>query len=132
MEAQRLETFKVWRSSILQKSFIFEYSEPASDSGADVVLPLDLSQYDNIRLDVRNTESEDGDLIFRLDMADEGGVLIGGDNNEVLILDFESPKMELFPSDGEYYYDIMLIAGESTPIIAYGKINVKLNKTQRP
>jgi hypothetical protein len=130
MKPARLNTINITRSSAAMEAFSFTYTEPAGDSGDDVETALDLSQYDDVRMQVRNGESYEADLVYTLDLTD--GITIAGDDNEQLNLEHSSNHTELFEADGEYWRDIMLVVGDESFIVARGKINVQFNITEKP
>lgn len=130
MKPGKLPTLYLTRSSQTLETFTFTYQQPADDSGDPVDLMLDLSQYDDIRMDVRNTDNFEGDLLYSLSLGD--GVSITGDDNEQLNLEHSTAKTDNFEADGEYWRDLMLVTGDEAVIVARGKMIVQFNITEKP
>lgn len=56
--------------------------------------PYDLTVYNNIVMDVRDNPYEDANLVFSISLGN--GITIGGDNNELLIIEISSDNSEKF------------------------------------
>ena len=59
--------------------------------------PYDLTIYDDIIMDVRDNPYEDANLVFSLSLGN--GITIGGDDNELLIIEISSENSEKFITD---------------------------------
>lgn len=59
--------------------------------------PYDLTVYNNIIMDVRDNPYESANLVFSISLGN--GITIGGDNNELLIIEISSDNSEKFVTD---------------------------------
>jgi hypothetical protein len=129
MNIGKLPTLKIVRGSQKLVSYRFDYTDVD-----DMIYNLDLSLYDDIRIDVRRSENPYGPVIFQMALNDGLSITDYPETTDksVLNIHFESKKTDNFEADGDYYYDIFVITGENGVHIAKGKIRVEFNKTEMP
>jgi hypothetical protein len=129
MNIGKLPTLKIVRGSQTLVSYRFDYTDVNDETHH-----LDLSLYDDIRIDVRRSENPYGPVIFQLALNDGLSITDYPETTDksVLNIHFESKKTDNFEADGDYYFDIFVITGENGVHIAKAKIRVEYNKTEMP
>lgn len=129
MNIGKLPTLKIVRGSQKLVSYRFAYTDVDDETHL-----LDLSLYDDIRIDVRRSENPYGPVIFQLALNDGLSITDYPETTDksVLNIHFESKKTDNFEADGDYYFDIFVITGENGVHIAKAKIRVEYNKTEMP
>lgn len=129
MNIGKLPTLKIVRGSQKLVSYRFDYTDVNDETHH-----LDLSLYDDIRIDVRRSENPYGPVIFQLALNDGLSITDYPETTDksVLNIHFESKKTDNFEADGDYYFDIFVITGENGVHIAKAKIRVEFNKTEMP
>lgn len=129
MNIGKLPTLKIVRGSQKLVSYRFDYTDVNDETHH-----LDLSLYDDIRIDVRRSENPYGPVIFQLSLGDGLSITDYPETTDksVLNIHFESKKTDNFEADGDYYFDIFVITGENGVHIAKAKIRVEYNKTEMP
>jgi hypothetical protein len=109
-------------------SFMLEFFEevPGTPPLPPTEVPFDLSVYDQIIMDVRETD-ENSPLIFNKKLS-TGGIVIEGEGNNKLAINVTSEESERFGS-GIYYYDVRFLVGTRVKTLLHSNIIVSSNIT---
>lgn len=74
-----------------------DYRAESIEFQDDLEAPYDLTIYDDIIMDVRDNPYEGANLVFSLSLGN--GITVGGDDNELLIIEISSENSEKFVTD---------------------------------
>lgn len=133
----KLEQVEFVKGDYYIESFAFYEDE-------EETVPVDLTVYDEIYMDIRIQPKESSKRILRLSLGN--GISITGDNNNILTIEIESDNSRLFNSSfyqlnvstgtlvqraasGIYYRDIRFIINDVVFTMLNGKIKIISNIT---
>lgn len=88
-------------------------------SFSSATLPIDLSTYTAIKLQVKTAKSSGAIVTLTLG----SGLTVSGDDSNVLSIAF-TPAMTKLLTNNQYYYDLMMTKPNSNDYFVEGKINV--------
>lgn len=89
--------------------------------------PIDLTIYDNIKMELRRGTNRRTMLIGTFTIGD--GLTIGGDNNNELVINYPTTITDEL-STGKYYRDIRFVSGSDVQTLLEGVIIVTENITE--
>lgn len=122
MKPANISTFNITKGNTYNEILVFNERED------NVVTPLDLTQYTNIKQDIRRRITINSELLHSCDLTD--GISISGSDNNILNIIIPSTEVATW-NGGTYYRDITVTDGWGH-IYTYctGKIQVRENITE--
>lgn len=88
-------------------------------------LPVDLTQYTSIKLQVKLNKSSSGAVVS---LTLGSGLTITGDDNNILGISFTTQQTSLL-CNSEYYYDLMMSTANSNTYYLEGKLTINRTVT---
>lgn len=141
MTTGKIPSRKITRGSQHIESYVFSYKLPDDETFYN----YDLSQFTNIRMDVRRANNPFNPVIYSVSLADGMSITkkqvyddsIPEGEEPVVLVELDQlniihsrEKTLLFEADGEYYRDILFeLANDEGMILMRGKLSIEYNIT---
>lgn len=142
MSSGKIPTRKITRGSQHIESYAFSYKLPDNET----VYPYDLSQFSNIKMDVRRANNPFNPVIYSVSLADGMSITkkevfddtVPEGEDPVVLYELDQlniihsrEKTLLFEADGEYYRDILFeLPNDEGVILMRGKLLIEYNITE--